>query len=307
MRVRTHAHVRRWPVGSCQALTTNTPGMPTCDLQIYNERVYDLLADVSAPARSAALGSTWNSTSISTAAGAGGAADREASLNLREHSSRGVYVEGLTEVQVSNVAEALSHLSMGLANRRVAATNMNRESSRSHCVFTISLESQETRNGTVRSRNSCLHVIDLAGSERQKRTGATDSRLKEAAQINKSLSCLASVISSLVEVAQGKARHVPYRDSKLTYLLRDSLGGNSRTSLIATVSPMEDCYSETVSTLKFAESAKQVRVVTACGGRTPRAQCAHVLVHARCTPSASRQTMSSRAGEKQGSIERSHD
>lgn len=103
-----------------------------------------------------------------------------------------------------------------------------------------------------------LNLVDLAGSERQYAAQTSGERLREASQINKSLSALAGVIGALVDLAAGRARHVHYRDSKLTYLLRDSLGGNARTSIIATVSPSDDCYPETLATLKFAESAKLV-------------------------------------------------
>jgi hypothetical protein len=126
-------------------------------------------------------------------------------------------------------------------------------------VFTLAIETAERRNGVLKSRTSAFHLIDLAGSERQKSTGATGDRLREASQINKSLSSLAGVIGALVDIAQGKTRHVHYRDSKLTYLLRDSLGGNSKTSVVATVSPSDECYPETLATLKFAESAKLIK------------------------------------------------
>jgi len=195
--------------------------------------------------------------------GAGSAAAGGASLNIRESAARGVYVEGLTETVVSSVAQAQALLAQGMRARRVAATAMNHESSRSHSVFTLCVETAERagRGGeAIRSRTAMFHLIDLAGSERQKATGATGERLKEASQINKSLSSLAGVIGALVDIAGGRSRHVHYRDSKLTYLLRDSLGGNAKTSIIATVSPADDCYPETLATLKFAETAKLVRV-----------------------------------------------
>src|SRR5690349_2202056 len=107
-------------------------------------------------------------------------------------------------------------------------------------------------------RFSRLNVIDLAGSERQKSTEATGQRLKEAGNINKSLSCLGNVIRALVDVAKGQTRHVHYRDSKLTFLLKDSLGGNSKTSIIATITPCDRFFGETLSTLKFAQRAKMI-------------------------------------------------
>jgi kinesin family member 15 len=183
------------------------------------------------------------------------------SLDLREHKVKGIYVDGLTETVVSSVAQAQALLASGMKNRHIAATAMNHESSRSHSVFTLTLEvSEKTKGGeAMKSRSSQFHLIDLAGSERQKSTGATGDRLKEASQINKSLSCLAGVIGSLVDIANGKSRHVSYRDSKLTHLLKDSLGGNAKTSIIATVSPGDDCFPETLATLKFAETAKLVK------------------------------------------------
>ena len=204
-------------------------------LEIYNERVYDLLAEHSA--------------------------GKEAQqLSVRESSVRGVYVENLTDRFVQSAEEAKAVMTQGVANRHTAATAMNRESSRSHSVFTLVIEASEKRDGVARSRQSLFHLIDLAGSERQKLTGAQGERLKEAGKINQSLSALGNVISALVDVMQGKqGRHIPYRDSKLTWLLKDSLGGNSKTVLIATVSPTEDCFAETLSTLKFASRVKLIK------------------------------------------------
>jgi len=170
-----------------------------------------------------------------------------------------VFVEGLSEVAVSNVGEASEAVVRGLRARTTAATMANRESSRSHSVFSLQLESAEKVGATTTCRSSRFHLIDLAGSERQKATGAAGERLKEACGINKSLSCLTSVIHALVDIAQGKQRFVPYRDSKLTMLLRDSLGGNSKTCVVANVSPGDDCLAETLSTLKFAQRAKLVK------------------------------------------------
>ncbi len=118
---------------------------------------------------------------------------------------------------------------------------------------------QETKQGVTAVKYSRLHLIDLAGSERQKSTEATGLRLKEAGNINKSLSVLGNVIRALVEVANGRDQFVHYRDSKLTFLLKDSLGGNSKTSIIATISPSDKCLGETLSTLKFAQRAKLIR------------------------------------------------
>ncbi|XP_065827584.1 kinesin-like protein KIF15 [Oscarella lobularis] len=200
-------------------------------LEIYNEHVYDLLDNTSTV------------------------------LNLRENMKRGVFVDNLTEKNVSNGKEAYEVLTSSWMNRRVAATSMNRESSRSHAVFTIAIESKrkETRGGVANIRTSQLNLVDLAGSERQRDTRAVGVRLKEAGSINKSLSALGNVIMSLVGVAHGKQRYVPYRDSKLTFLLRDSLGGNAKTFIIANVHPGSKCFGETLSTLNFARRAKMIR------------------------------------------------
>ncbi|XP_067235337.1 kinesin-like protein KIF15 isoform X1 [Chanodichthys erythropterus] len=198
-------------------------------IEIYNEQIYDLLDSVST------------------------------SLFLREDIKRGVFVEGAVEKYAASAAEAYQVLSMGWRNRRVASTSMNRESSRSHAVFTMTLESKETGQEVVNIRTSQLNLVDLAGSERQKDTHAEGSRLKEASSINRSLMCLGQVIMALMDVSNGKNRHICYRDSKLTFLLRDSLGGNAKTYIIANVHPGSKCFGETLSTLHFAQRAKLIK------------------------------------------------
>ncbi|GAV81504.1 Kinesin domain-containing protein/Kinesin-relat_1 domain-containing protein [Cephalotus follicularis] len=198
-------------------------------LEIYNEQITDLLDPSST------------------------------NLLLREDVKKGVYVENLSEFEVWTVSDILRLLMQGSLNRKVGATNMNRESSRSHCVFTCVIESRWENDSTTNLRFARLNLVDLAGSERQKTSGAEGERLKEAANINKSLSTLGHVIMLLVDVAHGKPRHVPYRDSRLTFLLQDSLGGNSKTMIIANVSPSICCASETLNTLKFAQRAKLIQ------------------------------------------------
>ena len=180
-------------------------------------------------------------------------------LQLREDMKRGVYVEGLIEEVVSDIWETRNLLRIGNENRHVGSTSMNKESSRSHSVFTLIVESKEVRNGVNKFITSRFHLIDLAGSERQKATDCAGERLKEAGMINKSLSALGNVINSLVDISEGKSRHIHYRDSKLTFLLKDSLGGNSKTYVIANISPAFSATSETLSTLKFAQRAKQIK------------------------------------------------
>ncbi|XP_035827625.1 kinesin-like protein KIF15 isoform X2 [Aplysia californica] len=180
-------------------------------------------------------------------------------LHLRENMNKGVFVDGLIEQVICNPGDAYQVLIMGWLNRRVAATSMNRESSRSHAVFTVTIESKEDDCGVQNIRTSQLNLVDLAGSERQKDTNTGGTRLKEAGSINKSLSVLGNVIMSLVDLSHGRKRHIPYRDSKLTFLLRDSLGGNTKTRMIACVHPDSKCFGETLSTLNFARSAKLIK------------------------------------------------
>lgn len=173
--------------------------------EIYQERVFDLL-DMAG-------------------------SQNPAGLSVREDAKEGVYVEGCTEEDVATIAAAHDALVKGYQNRHVAETNMNRESSRSHAVFQLSLETSTERpaDGIVIKRKARFSMVDLAGSERQKDTNATGERLKEASVINKSLSTLGHVINTLADIASnGGRKHIHYRDSKLTFLLRDSLGGNSK-------------------------------------------------------------------------------
>ena len=145
----------------------------------------------------------------------------------------------------------------GRKNRHVGETLMNRDSSRSHCIFSIKIETSDTdQAGLNHYKSAKLNLVDLAGSERQTKTCATGERLKEATSINKSLLTLGGVISALVD---GVSTHVPYRDSKLTKLLQDSLGGNTRTVMIANIGPADWNYDETISTLRYANRAKNIQ------------------------------------------------
>merc|ERR1719160_604349 len=148
-------------------------------------------------------------------------------------------------------------LAAGLENRSVASTNMNEGSSRSHSIFTMTIEQACIGpDGEEHIRVGKLNMVDLAGSERQSKTGATGERLKEATKINLSLSALGNVISALVD---GKSSHIPYRDSKLTRLLQDSLGGNTKTVMCANCGPAGYNYDETLSTLRYAYRAKSIK------------------------------------------------
>ncbi|XP_009788676.1 kinesin-like protein KIN-12B [Nicotiana tabacum] len=183
-------------------------------------------------------------------------------LQIREDVRTGVYVENLTEECVSTMKDVTKLLMKGLSNRRTGATSINAESSRSHSVFTCVVESRCKRmaDGLSCLKSSRINLVDLAGSERQKLTGAAGERLKEAGNINRSLSQLGNLINILAEVSQtGKHRHIPYRDSKLTFLLQESLGGNAKLAMICAISPAPSCKSETFSTLRFAQRAKAIK------------------------------------------------
>lgn len=175
-------------------------------------------------------------------------------LPVHEEKSRGVYVKGLLEIYVSSVQEVYEVMRRGGAARATAATNMNQESSRSHSIFVVTITQKNVETGSAKSGQ--LFLVDLAGSEKVGKTGATGQTLEEAKKINKSLSALGMVINSLTD---GKSTHIPYRDSKLTRILQESLGGNSRTTLIINCSPSSFNDLETLSTLKFGVRAKAIK------------------------------------------------
>jgi len=204
-------------------------------MEIYNEKVYDLLD----------LTST-----------------NKAGLKVREHNVLGPYVDGLSQLAVISYQEIEDLMIEGNKSRTVASTNMNNESSRSHAVFTVILTFtlMDALSGVTGEKVSRISLVDLAGSERAVKTGAVGERLKEGSNINKSLTTLGLVISKLSDQASGKAKDkfVPYRDSALTWLLKDNLGGNSKTVMVATVSPAADNYEETLSTLRYADRAKRI-------------------------------------------------
>ena len=197
-------------------------------LEIYNEGIHDLLEY-----------------------------DPDKKLELKEDPQKSIYVKGLTTVIVRSVQDIKKTMMSGSGNRHTAETKMNKESSRSHSIFTIYIETAETReDGSELIRAGKLNLVDLAGSERQSKTQAEGIRLKEASKINLSLTALGNVISALVD---GKSSHIPYRDSKLTRLLQDSLGGNTKTVMIACVSPANYNYEETLSTLRYASRASHIQ------------------------------------------------
>ena len=176
-------------------------------------------------------------------------------LNIREDKDKGIYIEGAKDQYVRSVDDMMNVMIKGTKNRSVAATGMNEVSSRSHSIFIIKINRFNETNGT--SIDNKLILVDLAGSEKVSRTNATGIQLEEAKTINKSLSTLGTVISTLSH--NKKKSHIPYRDSKLTRILQDSLGGNSKTVLIITCSPSILNMSETQSTLKFGQRAKRIK------------------------------------------------
>ncbi|CAL1277290.1 unnamed protein product [Larinioides sclopetarius] len=237
-------------------------------LEIYNEIVRDLLSP-------------------------GG--DRKRGLKVREHPKKGFYAEGLQTALVTSYKEIERKLNEGTTNRSIASTNMNATSSkklmlnitrgtimaryangedvfiprtpiipnlRAHTIVGIHLTQKSRKsNGQETAKSSIVHLVDLAGSERASNTGATGDRLKEGAAINQSLSCLGNCIHALAERAMGRNSRVPFRDSVLTRLLMNALGGNSRTIMIAAISPADINYEETLSTLRYADRAKQIKTV----------------------------------------------
>ncbi|EAT37007.1 AAEL010942-PA [Aedes aegypti] len=197
-------------------------------MEIYNEEVRDL------------LGKEFNK-----------------SLEVKERADIGVFVKDLSGYVVHNADDLDNIMKLGNKNRVVGATKMNSESSRSHAIFSITIESSETdESGKQYVKMGKLQLVDLAGSERQSKTQSSGLRLKEATKINLSLSVLGNVISALVD---GKSTHIPYRNSKLTRLLQDSLGGNSKTVMCASISPADSNYVETISTLRYACRAKSIQ------------------------------------------------
>ncbi|KAL7738337.1 hypothetical protein ACLKA6_006661 [Drosophila palustris] len=186
-------------------------------------------------------------------------------LRVREHPLLGPYVEDLSKLAVTDYQDIHDLIDEGNKARTVAATNMNETSSRSHAVFTIFFTQRrhDIMTDLITEKVSKISLVDLAGSERADSTGAKGTRLKEGANINKSLTTLGKVISALAEVASKKknakkADFIPYRDSALTWLLRENLGGNSKTAMIAAISPADINYDETLSTLRYADRAKQI-------------------------------------------------
>jgi hypothetical protein len=199
-------------------------------LEIYNDEVLDLL-------------------STST--------DLNQRLEVKENPDSGVYVKGLESFVVKSVGELNKLLIHGKKNRKTGSTLMNRESSRSHCIFCVQIEQSALGpDNEQHIRSGKLNLVDLAGSERQGKTGAEGAQLKEAAKINLALSALGNVIHALTNPNKD---HIPYRDSKLTRLLQDSLGGNTKTVMVANIGPADYNFEETVNTLRFANRAKNIK------------------------------------------------
>ena len=239
-------------------------------LEIYNEQMVDLFsADTVAPPTKPQMGSSGSRDLFGSSIG-GGSFDRPerrvSRLQIKEDSERGVYVSGLKEEIVTSPTQVLELLRTGVARRHVGETNMNVESSRSHTIFRMVVESRavgENASGAANGAQDAvlvatLNLVDLAGSERVVKTGAEGIRMKEGANINKSLLNLGIVINKLTEGAEGKGSHIPFRDSKLTRILQPALGGNSKTAIVCNVTLAAAHAEETHSTLRFAVRAKRV-------------------------------------------------
>ncbi|CAL8466939.1 g6475 [Coccomyxa elongata] len=192
-----------------------------------------------------------------------GDADSYLPINVRESPDRGTFLENVQEVEVRSVAEVARLLEAGNLHRAVAAHNLNEHSSRSHAICTLHLEQRRRPQAPPAAKDiprflrAKLHLVDLAGSERAKETGTTGQQFAEGVNINKGLSALGNVIGALSEGASRK--HIPYRDSKLTRLLQDSLGGNSETLMVACVSPASFNFEPTLSTLRYASRARSIQ------------------------------------------------
>jgi len=201
-------------------------------LEIYNEIIFDLLSPI--PAN-----------------------EQKGEINFQEDSKGNVVVKGLTKHSVANEEEAFNLLFEGESNRTVSEHQLNKGSTRSHCIFTISVEMKSKVESSEKVLTSKLNFVDLAGSERVKETGSSGLALKEAAYINKSLTFLEQVVVALTDKTKRK-EYVPYRQSKLTHILKDAIGGNCRTIMIATIWPEEQFIMDTLSTLNFAKRMKNV-------------------------------------------------
>jgi hypothetical protein len=213
--------------------TSNVQFLVRCSyLELYNEEIKDLLVDPNIK--------------------------KPPACEIKEDPTKGIFVKGLCDVVVESEADLQAMLDKGAAGRHVAATLMNEQSSRSHSIFTVVVEMSTTDPDTGKEhiRAGKLNLVDLAGSERQKKTGASGAQLKEGIKINLSLSSLGNCISAL---AENKGKHVPFRESKLTRLLQDSLGGNTKTLMVAAISPADYNYDETMSTLRYANRAKNIQ------------------------------------------------
>ena len=207
-------------------------------LEIYNDEIYDLL-------------NTEGATMAEKKQGAMKAGGKT-SLDIRRSKDGRVEVPNLTKEKVSSIEEVMDLLKRGNANRATASTDMNEHSSRSHMVLTVDV----TSGVGSQSNKGTLYLVDLAGSERVRKSHVEGDQLKEAGFINKSLSALGNVMEAL----DRKASHVPYRDSKLTYMLQDSLGGNSRTMMIVTICPNDNSYDESVHALHFATRVRRIKI-----------------------------------------------
>ena len=204
-------------------------------MEIYNEKIQDLLLPIKNRPK-------------------GG-------LKIRESKQLGVYVQGLSKQYVQNYEEIEAVMELGNTNRTIASTQMNTSSSRAHTIIQLQFKQIKKIKGVKTEKFSMINLVDLAGSERAKKSGAVGDRLKEGSSINKSLTTLGLVISILAEQAMGKSKKkiIPYRNSSLTRILQNALGGNSKTFMICAISPSNNNFDETLSTLRYADQAKKIK------------------------------------------------
>jgi len=262
-------------INQCQADNSREISVNAQFIELYNEEIIDLI-DSNSSQQTVSQLIQFNETlqdymtsnyASATTVTASTTSTYRPKIEIHEDQFGGIFLNGVSSKNVTSVEETLQILKNGAKVRSTGSTNMNSQSSRSHAIFTLIIKSQLknlSKNTGNQQQEECqslsakFHFVDLAGSERLKRTGATGSRAKEGICINRGLLALGNVISALGD-REKLGCHVPYRDSKLTRLLQDSLGGNSRTLMIACISPSDRDFMETLNTLRYANRARNIK------------------------------------------------
>jgi len=262
-------------INQCQAENSRAVTVNAQFIELYNEEIIDLIENNASQQTISQLAQfnetlhdymSSNFTSLtSTTTTTTTTSTYRPKIEIHEDQFGGIFLNGVSNKNVTSVEETLAILKNGAKIRSTGSTNMNSQSSRSHAIFTLNIKSQQKhpvknqqQQDECQTLNAKFHFVDLAGSERLKRTGATGSRAKEGICINRGLLALGNVISALGD-REKIGCHVPYRDSKLTRLLQDSLGGNSRTLMIACISPSDRDFMETLNTLRYANRARNIK------------------------------------------------